>query len=86
MSGDSLNDELIVYLYTILRDTPSEPGKPTWVMSPEWFDEVCKLTDGRGFSLWSIGLRVYRPKYLLGYPFEVREDAGAPRIEFREES
>jgi HK97 family phage major capsid protein len=80
----ALNDELIEYLYTTLRDTPAEPGVPTWAMSAEWLREIRSLTDSQGYPLWHPGRGFAEPTHFMGYPIEVREDAGAPRIEFKQ--
>lgn len=80
--GDSLNDDLIEYLYAMLRNTPFEPGRPVWAMSQEWLDEVRRVTSPDGHPLWEPGPRVGSEMQLFGFPVVVCKKAGAPRIRF----
>lgn len=76
MHPDSLADDLLRYLHRTVADTPrAERGR--WVMSAEWLNEVRKLDDRQG-AIWV----PCRPDLttIVGLPYEVTDDAGAPRV------
>ncbi len=79
-TADSITGELREYLYRTWADTPpKERGR--WVMNAEWLSECRKLHDPGGFPLALPSLSPTGLNWLIGIPVEIRDDAGAPRLE-----
>jgi HK97 family phage major capsid protein len=76
-----LTSELRDYIYEAHAVMPAaQRQNARWVMNLEWFNEVRKLDDQRG-PVWRTGLGLAMPETLLGLPFEIRDDGGAPHLE-----
>jgi HK97 family phage major capsid protein len=73
-----LTDDLRRYLYETYASGPR--GNSRWVMSQEWMNECRRVDLAAGSTFWHASAAT-RAEYLLGIPVEVREDAGAPRLE-----
>src|SRR6266702_3225551 len=88
-----LTQALLDYLYETHANGPRENSH--WVMNQEWMDEVLKikglyaahwtmnlnfLTDRRGIDPDS-GVTMGRLETILGIPFQISEDGGAPHLE-----
>jgi len=75
---DSLGGDLKQYIYETHANGPRRDSH--WVMSLEWFNELRRMEDAAGV-IWQPHQRNSAPELLLGIPIEIREDAGAPRLE-----
>lgn len=79
---DDLPGDLREHIYRTWAATPAAAHKVShWVMSLEWFNEVRRLDDSQGRSLYQPGMRVSAPEFLLGIPVEIRDDGGVPHLE-----
>jgi HK97 family phage major capsid protein len=78
---ESLAGDLRDHLYRTCLETPHDDLSFRWVMSLEWFNEVRRLDDSAGHSLYEPGLKVSEPVYLLGMPIEIRDGGGVPHLE-----
>ena len=73
--SDDLGGDLMDYIYATYSQGPRE--RSHWVMSAEWFYEICKLADPSGRAFFSP--RVATTTTLLGIPVEVRAGCSPPR-------
>lgn len=76
--SDSLGQELFQYMGLCLYNCPKdERDHVKWLMSPEWFNEALKVSDSSGHPIWQ---PIAGHETLWGFPVEIREDAGVPRL------
>jgi HK97 family phage major capsid protein len=81
---DSLGDDLRRYLYASwYAIDPDARLAAQWVMSTEWWLEVCKLRDAQGHALvWAPAATMrFAAPVILGRPVEIRDGGGVPHLE-----